>query len=64
MQEHEILNKKTISSGFIILVHLPWNQVTPWATYKTPFHDVNQVVAGVYHRTEDAAKVDFVNRKW
>ena len=64
MQEHEILNKKTISNGFIILVYLPWNTVTPWATYKTPFHDINQVEAGTYHRTEDAAKVDFSNRKW
>lgn len=63
-EEYEILNKKTIANGFIILVHIPWNTVTPWATYKTPFHDVNQVEAGVYHRTEDAAKVDFVNRKW
>ncbi len=64
MEEHEILNKKAISNGFIILVHLPWNTVTPWATYKTPFHDINQVESGTYHRTEEAAKVDFSNRKW
>lgn len=64
MQEHEILMKKTVANGFIIMVHLPWNRVTPWATYKTPFEDITRVEAGTYHRTEDAAKVDFVNRKW
>ena len=63
-EEYEILNKKAVSNGFIILCHLPWNRATPWVTWKTPFEDVTQVSDGTYHRTEDAARVDFSNRKW
>lgn len=63
-EEYEILNKKTVANGFIILCHLPWNKTTPWVTWKTPFEDITQVGAGLYHRTEDAARVDFSNRKW
>lgn len=63
MEDYEILMEKKVANGFIILVHLPWNRVTPWATYKAPPHDLNQVEAGTYHRTERAARVDFSNRK-
>lgn len=64
MEEYEILNKKMVANGYIILCHLPWNKVTPWATWLTPFDDMSKVEFGHFHRTEDAAKVDFSNRKF
>jgi len=64
MEEHEILMKKTVANGFIIMVHLPWNRVTPWATYKASFEDITKIESGTYHRTEDAARVEFSNREW
>jgi hypothetical protein len=64
--EFEIVESKKIPHGYIILATLPFNRITPWATWWTKEVDgINtDRHSGHYYRCESDARVGFSNREF
>jgi hypothetical protein len=58
-----ILLAKKKGDEYIIMCHLPKNQVTPWATWRTLSLDGSQPrFCGTYHFSQADAELEFQRR--